>query len=301
MRTLYEVITSIALTCVLALGAVAASPYPPLRERFDSRLQDGLERSLERLGLMPAVKRQQLSLALVDITALHRPRVAAVNGDAMLYAASLPKIAILLGAFVQIEQGKMTLDAGTREMLTNMIRVSSNTAASTMLRRIGKSTLANLLQSDRFRLYNPAFNGGLWVGKEYGKTPAWKRDPLHHLSHGATALQVARFYYLLETEQLVSPALCKEMKRMLARPALHHKFVKGLAARPGSTIYRKSGSWKRWHADSVMVERDGYKYIAVGLTQHPKGGTWLSRLIVPLDDLIVRPQMQIRFRGEPPQ
>ena len=289
MRTFYEVITSIALICVLALGAVAAPTYPPLRERFDSRLQRGLEQSLERLGLMSAVKRRQLSVALVDITDRHRPRVAAVNGDAMLYAASLPKIAILLGAFVQIEQGKMTLDHSTRQMLTNMIRASSNSAATTMLRRIGKPTLAKLLQSDRFRLYDPAVNGGLWVGKDYGKSPAWKRDPLHHLSHGATALQVARFYYLLETERLVSPKLCKEMKQMLARPALHHKFVKGLAARPGSKIYRKSGSWKQWHADSAIVERDGYTYIAVGLAHHPEGGKWLSRLIVPLDDLIVRP------------
>ncbi|MCZ6872206.1 MAG: serine hydrolase [bacterium] len=104
----------------------------------------------------------------------------------------------------------------------------------------------------------------------------------------APALQAATFYYLLETERLVSPKLCKEMKRMLARPALHHKFVRGLAARPGSKICRKSGSWKQWHADSAIVERDGYTYIAAGLAHYPEGGRWLSRLIVPLDDLIVR-------------
>jgi beta-lactamase class A len=159
-----------------------------------------------------------------------------------------------------------------------------------MLRRIGKPTLAAILQSDRFRLYDPTVNGGLWVGKDYGKIPAWKRDPLHNLSHGATALQVARFYYLLETQQLVSPDLSWEMKQILSKPALRHKFVKGLEARPGSTIYRKSGTWKHWHADSAIVERDGYKYIVVALAQHPRGGRWMSRLIVRLDDLIVRSQ-----------
>lgn len=282
-------LASIALLLGVADGAMAKPPYPDLRERFDASLQDELEATVQRLGLMPAAQHKQLSIALVDVTDLARPRVAAINGDEMLYAASLPKIAILLGAFVLIEQGDMTLDPTTRAFLTNMIRVSSNYAATLMLHRIGKRRLAAILQSERFRLYDPAVNGGLWVGKDYGKTPVWKRDPLYHLSHAATALQTARFYYLLETQQLVSPKLCHIMKEMLSQPALHHKFVKGLEeARPGSKIYRKSGTWKQWHADSAIVERDGYKYIVVALAHHAEGGKWLSRLIVPLDDLIVR-------------
>ena len=283
----------------MAWGAIADPLYPPLRQRFDSALQRGLERSLGKLGLTNAVNRKQLSVALVDITDLTHPRVAAVNGDEMIYAASLPKIAILLGAFVYIERGKMTLDDNTRKTLTSMIRMSSNRAATAMLRRIGMPNLAEILQSDRYRLYDPAVNGGLWVGKDYGQTPAWKRDPLHNLSHGATAMQTARFYYLLETKELVSAELCREMKQILSRPALRHKFVKGLEARPGSRIYRKSGSWKRWHADSAIVERDGHKYVAVALAQHPHGGKWLSQLIVPLDDLIFRQPMRVALGDVP--
>ncbi len=287
-------IRGIILSAVFAVAAshfaVANPLYPMLRERFNDTLQDELEVVLKRQGLLSAVQRKQLSVALVDITHLDHPRVAAVNGDEMIYAASLPKIAILLGAFVLIEQGDMHLDEATRETLTQMIRVSSNTAATEVLHRVGKQTLANILQSNRYRLYDPAVNGGLWVGKAYGKTPAWQRDPLHHLSHGATAMQVARFYYLLETQQLVSPALSLEMKEMLSKPALQHKFVKGLQARPGSRIYRKSGTWKHWHADSALVERDRYRYIVVALAHHPHGSKWLSQLIVPLDDLVVRSQ-----------
>ena len=268
--------------------AAAASRYPPLRGRFDASLQQDLERTLQQLDLMPAVRRGQLAVALVDITELAQPRVAAVNGDTMIYAASVPKLAILLGAFVLIEQGEMTLDASTRATLTKMIRKSSNRAATKMLRRIGKARLAAILQSDRFRLYDPAVNGGLWVGKDYGKHPAWKRDPLHNLSHGATALQVARFYYLLETEQLVSPALSREMKQILGKPAIHHKFVKGLKARPGATIYRKSGTWRRWHGDSALIERNECQYIVVALARHRQGGKWLARLIGPVDALMVR-------------
>ena len=290
MMNLRHILMSIALLLNFALGAVAEPVYPTLRQSLDPELQSGLERTLTRLGLHQAVQRKQLSVALVDITQLHQPRVAAVNGDEMIYAASLPKLAILLGAFVLIEKGHMRLDAATRDTLTRMIRGSSNPAATTILNRVGMSRLAAILRSDRYRLYDPAMNGGLWVGKAYGKQPARQRDPLHNLSHGATALQVARFYYLLETGQLLSPELVKEMKDILSRPAIQHKFVKGLQARPGSKIYRKSGTWRQWHSDSVMVERDGFKYIAVALAQHPQGGQWLTQLIAPLDDLIVRPR-----------
>ena len=49
-------------------------------------------------GLMPQVASGRLSMALVDISDIYQPRVAALAGNQMIYAASLPKIAIMLGA-----------------------------------------------------------------------------------------------------------------------------------------------------------------------------------------------------------
>ena len=159
-----------------------------------------------------------------------------------------------------------------------------------ILHRVGKEYLAELLQSPRYRLYDPQRNGGLWVGKDYSKGSAWKRDPLHNLSHGATALQVARFYYLLETGQLVSPEISKLMKSILAEPAHDHKFVKGLKeVQPNSEIYRKSGTWGPYHSDSAIIEHHGRRYIAVALAQSTKGERWLQKLIVALDDIICPP------------
>jgi len=260
---------------------------PSLWKSFDNSLQRKLNTTLTKLGLDKAVKDKKLSVALVDITRLNKPRVAAVNGNEMLYAASLPKIAILLGAFVEIEQGEMKLDTDTRESLTRMIRVSSNADATRMLNRVGKQRLLGMLQSRKFDLYDPKVNGGLWVGKEYGKSAAYKRDPLHNLSHGATAMQTARFYYMLETGKLVGPRLTREMKSMLGNPGIHHKFVKGLADYPDAKIYRKSGSWRQWHADSAIVEAQGHKYIIVALAESPNGGAWLSRLIQPIHQFMV--------------
>ncbi len=269
------------------VAAAASDDYPPLRQSFDPRLQRGLEQSIDELALRDAVDKQKLAVALVDITNTNKPRFASLNGDEMLYAASLPKIAILLGAFVQIERGKMTMTPEIKESLTRMIRVSSNTDATRMLNRVGKQQLIDILMSDRFRLYDPAVNGGLWVGKEYGRSPAYQRDPLHNLSHGATALQTARFYYLLETKRMLQADLSRQMKAILAKSGIRHKFVKGLAKYPGVRIYRKSGSWRHWHADSAIVEAGKHRYIAVVLAEHPEGSRWLPKIIQRLHELVV--------------
>lgn len=283
--------TLLAISTLIPVHADSLDGYPSLRESFDPGLQGRLELTLEQLGLTGAIARKELTVSLVDVTDLEEPRVAAVNGDEMLYAASLPKIAILLGVFVEIERGNMTLDEDIRRSLTEMIRVSSNLEATRMLNRVGKQNLLEILRSERFRLYDPLVNGGLWVGKEYGKSGAYERDPLHNLSHGATALQVARFYYLLETEQLLEARLCREMKAIMGEPGIEHKFVKGLAGVSGVRFFRKSGTWSNWHSDSAIVESGVNKYIVVALANHPQGAGWLTRLIRPLHNLIVPPQV----------
>jgi beta-lactamase class A len=258
-----------------------------LSETCDPKLQKGLQTCLVSLHLDKAASLKSLSIVLVDITDPASPRMAYVNPDEMMYAASLPKIAILLGAFERIAHGEMQLDADTREKLAQMIRNSSNQAATEILNQVGKAYLADLLQSKRYRLYDPQRNGGLWVGKEYSKAGAWKRDPLHNLSHGATAFQVARFYYMLQTGRLVSPEISRQMKKILGNPAINHKFVKGLREiHPDSQIYRKSGTWGNYHADSAIIEHDGRRYIAVALAKSSLGGQWLSELIVAMDNLI---------------
>lgn len=297
-----KIIMSTILTLlVLVSPSLFASPsYPDLANSIDKNLQSNLKKSLQKLGLNRPANNKKLALTLVDITDEDNPRVAAINGTEMMYAASLPKIAILLGAFERIENGSLKLNKQNRALMTKMIRNSSNTAATTMLNKVGKKYLANLLQSPRYKLYDKSKNGGLWVGKEYGRGSAFKRDPLHNISHGATAMQVARYYYLLETNRLVSAKLTKDMKEILSKPAINHKFVKGLkSTHPDSKIFRKSGSWRQFHADSAIVERDGRRYIAVALAENPKGGQWLSQVIVEMDKLIFSEQVASSSKALP--
>jgi beta-lactamase class A len=261
----------------------------PLWRHEDPALEAEVERELERLGLAPAVKKRRLSVVLIDITDLERPRVADLNGDLMMYAASLPKIAVLLAAFEEIDRGHLVLDAETEDLMKRMIRRSSNSASTELMHRVGKENIARLLLSPRYRLYDPQRGGGLWVGKDYAKAGLWRRDPLNNLSHGATAMEVARFYYMLEAGDLVSPEASAKMREILSGTELDHKFAKALRSiDPQAEVLRKSGSWRSYHSDSALVRRRGRRYIAVALCNDPEGASWLVRIARALDAIIFR-------------
>ena len=288
--TQWEIIDDPVIREMVALDRIAPfEDMAPLWDFTDPRLQGDVDRALRGLRLDEEAKRQRLAVALIDLTDLDEPRVAAVNGDVMMYAASLPKIAVLLGAFEKIAQGKLAFDHDTEALMRRMIRESNNEASTELMERVGKEYIARVLLSPRYRLYDPRHNGGLWVGKDYAASGLWRRDPLHNLSHGATAMQVARFYYLLETGNLVTPEHSLMMKEILAHTALSHKFVASLRKiRPDAQLFRKSGSWGTFHSDSVLVERRGRSYIAVALSNDERGSHWLERIIVALDGIIFR-------------
>jgi len=256
---------------------------PSLWKSRDARLHKTFADELRkefRGEFWNGIDQKRIAIVLVDITDLERPRVAEFNGDVMMYAASLPKIAILLGALVEVERGTLELDDELRGSLTRMIRESSNADATAVLNRVGFENLANILRSRRFRLYDPSRNGGLWVGRDYGGGTLWRRDPLHAISHGATAMQTARFYYLAAAGRLLKPRLNDALLEILSQPAIEHMFVKGLDdVNPDATIYRKSGTWKHYYADSGIVAADSYRYIIVALTRTPQGASILERLI----------------------
>ena len=266
--------------------AAMDSSYPLLLGGADKKLQAQLEGLVKKQGLWRAVQKGELALLLAIVTDPTQPRMASLNGHKMMYAASLPKIAILLGAAVAIESGRLELNAELHDEIVNMIRYSCNECATRVLELVGREELIELLQSPEYDFYDPSGEGGLWVGKDYGPSPAYHRDPLNHLSHGATAFQVARFYYKLSTGTLVSPEYNALMIEALSNPGIQHKFVKGLQGVKGIKVLRKSGTWKTFHSDSALVKYNGETYIIVGLANNKNGGEWLTNLAAPMNRLV---------------
>ncbi len=266
-----------------------AEEWKPLYERVDPGLQQSLE---QRLAQNPEwarlISRKKMAIGLVDLSG-DTPRFARVNGNQMMYAASLPKIAILLAAYVSFEDGTLAETAEVHEELADMIRVSSNAAATQLIDRIGMQKIQAVLKDPQYGFYDEKRGGGLWVGKRYATGGPRVGDPMHGISHGATATQVCRFFYLLSAGRLINAERSAMMLQDLVDPRLHHKFVSQVEQRaPNARMYRKSGTWKHWHSDAILVQGTVWRdYILVGLVESPDGETVLRQVLPAVEELIV--------------
>ncbi len=285
---MHRYLFSIVLMIICASQALA-DEWRPLYERVDPELQRNLE---DRLAQNPEwarlIARKQMAIGVVDLSS-DVPRFARVNGNQMMYAASLPKIAILLAAYVSFEDGSLEETAEVHEDLAAMIRVSSNSAATRLIDRVGMKKIQSVLKDPQFGFYDEKRGGGLWVGKRYASAGPRVGDPMHGISHGATATQVCRFFYLLATGRLISPERSAMMLEDLVDPRLHHKFVSQIEERaPRARIFRKSGTWKQWHSDAVLVQGTVWRdYILVGLVESANGEAILRQVLPAVEELIV--------------
>lgn len=276
-----------AVALALLISGSAAAAHTELPDDIDPGLQSALEAEVRSLGLEAKAAEDRFAVALLDLSDPGHSRLAMINGHEMFYAASLPKIAILLGAAVSLDDGSLLMDDVLERDLHEMIRVSCNPCATRVLDRVGRERLLAILQSPDYLFYDTEQGGGLWVGKAYGPEPAYRRDPLDNQSHGATAFQATRFFYLLHRRELVSPEQSEMMLETLARPGIEHKFVKGLAVYEDLELFRKSGSWKQFHADSALVLTKDHAYVMVALIEDQRGSKWLESLAPKLHELIV--------------
>lgn len=267
---------------------VPVDHWKPLYDLVDPGLQAGLERALNaNPQWQRLIQRRRLAVAVVDLSP-DEPRFARVNGNQMMYAASLPKIAILLTAYASFEDGSLAETAEIHQDLADMIRVSSNAAATRVLDAVGMQKIEQVMRDPEFGFYDESRGGGLWVGKRYASQGIRRGDPMFNISHGATVTQVARFYYLLANGHLINETRSAQMLADLADPGLHHKFVAEIEARaPRARIFRKSGTWQNWHSDSVLVRGTDWRdYILVGLVESPEGEHILRELVPTVEKLL---------------
>lgn len=284
--------------CAVFVQSVQASDWQPLYDSVDSDLQQALE---ARLNLDPEwarlIRAKKMAVGVVDLSG-ETPRFARVNGRQMMYAASLPKIAVLLAVYASFEDGSLMEAPEVHADLANMIRVSSNSAATRLVDAVGMQKIQTVLRDPRYGLYDEKRGGGLWVGRRFASSGVRIGDPLHNISHGATVTQVCRFFYLLDSGRLVSPERSAQMLEDLSDPHLFHKFVSQVKVRaPDARVYRKSGTWKQWHADAVMVRGTRWRdYILVGLVESTSGEAILRQVLPAVEEVIVPVEYAGGFR-----
>lgn len=222
--------------------------------------------------------------AAAGLLDLKTGRLAMIHPDRIEYAASVPKLGILLAWFQLRSAATSPMTPLTRHELGLMVKASSNETAARYSRELGLQNIQRVLNEQGF--YDASRGGGLWVGKHYGRSEERHPDPVGGHSHAATVRQILRFFLLLEQGRLVSPTASREMRAILASPGIPHddlKFVKGLAGRDVEII-RKWGTWEDWRHDAAVVTGPNRHYILVGLTRHPAGDAYLEELAAAVDD-----------------
>ena len=257
----------------------------------DAAWQSKLEGIDAQLRARHGLTAEQTAVGVLDLNTL---RLAMLRPDRIDYAASVPKIGILLAYFQLHPEAATNLDATTRHELGLMIKVSDNEMAAKYSQQLGLKQIQQVL--DSHGLYDAKHGGGLWVGKHYGKGSERYGDPVGGHSHAATVRQLLRYYLLLEQGKLVSPAASRTMREIFASPdiaPLNDKFVKGLAGRDVQLL-RKSGWWENWFHDTALVTGGGRHYIVVAMTNHPKGEAYLEEFARAVDDVMKAPSSKIQ-------
>lgn len=250
----------------------------------DPALEARLEAIDARLRERHGMTTNQTAVGVLDLMSL---RLAMIHPDRIEYAASVPKIGILLAWFELHPEAATHLDPQTRRELGLMIKASNNELAAKYSRELGLRPIQQVLHA--YHLYETNRGGGLWVGKHYGQGGERMGDPIADHSHAATVRQLLRFYLFLEQGRLVSPEASKTMREIFASPEIPHqndKFVKGLAGRDVQ-ILRKSGSWENWQHDTAIIAGPGRQYILVALSRHPNGDDYLVDLARTVDDAML--------------
>lgn len=246
-------------------------------------LQSEVESIDARLRAKFGLSTEQSAVGVLDLKTL---RLAMIHPDREEYAASIPKIGILLAYFQLHPEAITNLDATTRHELGLMTKASSNEMAAKYSQALGLKPIQAVL--DSYHFYDTNHGGGIWVGKHYGRSDERYGSPVGDNSHAATVRQLLRYFLLLEQGQLISPAASRVMRDIFASPEIPPddiKFVKGLAGR-NVQILRKWGSWEDWQHDSAIVTGSGRHYILVALTRHPNGEAYLIELAKAVDDLL---------------
>jgi beta-lactamase class A len=79
------------------------------------------------------------------------------------------------------------------------------------------------------------------------------------------------------------------MLEIMGNPDLHHKFVAVLEKiAPQAKLFRKSGTWKTYHSDSILVwgNDTNRRYILVALIDDPRGGQIIKDLVYPVERVL---------------
>lgn len=218
-----------------------------------SRIEDYVKQ-LRRRGLIKPDERTAWSV--YDLT--DDVKLASINEEILMQAASLIKPFIALAYFHETAAGRRQYTKAARSRLEEMIRDSDNAATNWFMRQLGGPAAVQ-------RLLGRNYGGILRDLRLVEYIPPNGRT----FRNKASVHDYSRFLYALWTGALPGSA---EIKRVMNLPKRNRLYTGVQGIPPGTEVYSKTGTTSRLCADmGILVAQRGdgkrYPYIVIGVIQ----------------------------------
>lgn len=186
-------------------------------------------------------------------------RLASINADTPLQAASMVKVYLALAFFHQVQAGKLHYGPTSRRHMELMIQKSNNTSTNWVMRQTGGPSATQSL----LKRHYPWLCQQLYL-VEY--IPAGGRT----YRNRGSASDYARFLYAMWNGRL---PYSKELLRLMGLPGRDRLYSNAKRVPSGTRVYNKTGSTAMCCGDmGILVARSpngrSYPYILIGIIEN---------------------------------
>lgn len=245
----------------------ASARRPDFASMIDSHL-----RQLRRQGRISSDERTAWSI--YDFTT--GEKLAEINADIKLQAASMIKPFVALAFMQKVEEGKLRYDPGSRAQLERMVQHSNNAATNWAMRKLG---------------------GPAAVQRQLkGRYPDMLRDMeiVEYIPRGgrtyrnrSSARDYGRFLLALWKDELPGST---EIKRLMALPK-RDRLTTGTNLPEDTEVYSKTGSTSHLCGDMGVLTAKGpdgrqYAYTIIGIIEKKHAARHYSRWLRSRGDVI---------------
>lgn len=267
MRSFFPLPTSF----LVALAAIVFAVPERAGATIDGPLETQIEKYIKSLRARGTVSRNERTAWVVyDLTS--NQKLASINENASLQAASMIKPYLALAFFHQVEAGRIIYGSKSRRHMELMIQKSNNDSTNWIMKQTGGPAATAAL----LKRHYPDLCRQLYL-VEY--IPAGGRTYRNRGSAG----DYTRFLQALWKRQLPRS---EEILRVMSLPGIDRLFTDAKRVPSSTRVYNKTGSTAMCCGDmGILVARGrngrSYPYLVIGIiesTSRTKSyGTWISR------------------------
>jgi len=265
--------TLLALPHTALFLAIGLSVFLPAEAeaRIEGPLETQIERYIKSLRAKSVIGRNERTAWVVyDLTS--NQKLASINENSSLQAASMIKPYLALAFFHQVEAGRIIYGSKSRRQMELMIQKSNNDSTNWVMKQTGGPAATAAL----LKRHYPALCQQLHL-VEY--IPAGGRTYRNRGSAG----DYTRFLQALWKRQLPRS---EEILRIMGLPGIDRLYTDAKRVPSGTRVYNKTGSTAMCCGDmGILVARGRngrtYPYLVVGIIESSSRsksyGSWISR------------------------